>query len=173
MLGGDKTGSQLFLNNTGGGQKSRLFGNIDYNKYKPDYQRTLFDRVGGALVGSTTDNSNFYVGSRTSDPSRVFSPGGDIPVNQFGQEVQSPVYGPNELAALYEGPDKESKLGANGPSYGNGGGIEGGFTWVSPKYKDNAGKYVGIGGLIIRQDSDFKPSSYDSTESTNWTRSWY
>ena len=169
LLGGDKTGSQLFLNNTGGGQKSRLFGNIDYNKYKPDYQRTLFDRVGGALVGSTTDNSNFYVGSRTSDPSRVFSPGGDIPVNQFGQEVQSPVYGPNELAALYEGPDKESKLGANGPSYGNGGGIEGGFTWVSPKYKDNAGKYVGIGGLIIRQDSDFKPSSYDSTESTNQT----
>jgi hypothetical protein len=169
LLGGDKTGSQLFLNNTGGGQKSRLFGNIDYNKYKPDYQRTLFDRVGGALVGSTTDNSNFYVGSRTSDPSRVFSPGGDIPVNQFGQEVQSPVYGPNELAALYEGPDLESKLGANGPTYGNGGGIEGGFTWVSPKYKDNAGKYVGIGGEIIRQDSDFKPSSYNSTESTNQT----
>ena len=169
LLGGDKTGSQLFLNNTGGGQKSRLFGNIDYNKYKPDYQRTLFDRVGGALVGSTTDNSNFYVGSRTSDPSRVFSPGGDIPVNQYGQEVQSPVYGPNELAALYEGPDKESKLGANGPTYGNGGGIEGGFTWVSPKYKGNAGKYVGIGGEIIRQDEDFRPSSYDKTESTNQT----
>jgi hypothetical protein len=169
LLGGDKTGSQLFLNNTGGGQKSRLFGNIDYNKYKPDYQRTLFDRVGGALVGSTTDNSNFYVGSRTSDPSRVFSPGGDIPVNQFGQEVQSPVYGPNELAALYEGPDLESKLGANGPTYGNGGGVEGGFTWVSPKYKGNAGKYVGIGGEIIRQDSDFRPSSYNSTESTNQT----
>jgi hypothetical protein len=169
LLGGDKTGSQLFLNNTGGGQKSRLFGNIDYNKYKPDYQRTLFDRVGGALVGSTTDNSNFYVGSRTSDPSRVFSPGGDIPVNQFGQEVQSPVYGPNELAALYEGPDKESKLGANGPAYSNGGGVEGGFTWVSPKYKGNAGKYVGIGGEIIRQDEDFKPSSYEKTESTNQT----
>jgi len=169
LLGGDKTGSQLFLNNTGGGQKSRLFGNIDYNKYKPDYQRTLFDRVGGALVGSTTDNSNFYVGSRTSDPSRVFSPGGDIPVNQFGQEVQSPVYGPGELAALYEGPDLESKLGANGPTYSNGGGVEGGFTWVSPKYKDNAGKYVGIGGEIIRQDEDFKPSSYNKTESTNQT----
>jgi len=169
LLGGDKTGSQLFLNNTGGGQKSRLFGNIDYNKFKPDYQRTLFDRVGGALVGSTTNNSNFYVGSRTSDPSRVFSPGGDVPVNQFGQEVQSPVYGPSELAALYEGPDKESKLGANGPTYGNGGGIEGGFTWVSPKYKGNAGKYVGIGGEIIRQDSDFRPSSYDKTESTNQT----
>ena len=169
LLGGDKTGSQLFLNNTGGGQKSRLFGNIDYNKFKPDYQRTLFDRAAGVLVGSTTDNSNFYVGSRTSDPSRIFSPGGDIPVNQFGQEVQSPVYGPNELAALYEGPDLESKLGANGPTYGNGGGVEGGFTWVSPKYKDNAGKYVGIGGEIIRQDEDYKPSSYDKTQSTNQT----
>ena len=169
LLGGDKTGSQLFLNNTGGGQKSRLFGNIDYNKYKPSYDRTLFDRVAGVLVGSTTNNSNFYVGSTTSDPSRVFSPGGDVPVNQFGQEVQSPVYGPNELAALYEGPSLESKLGANGPTYGNGGGVEGGFTWVSPKYKDNAGKYVGIGGEIIRQDQDYKPSSYDKTQSTNQT----
>jgi len=169
LLGGDKTGSQLFLNNTGGGQKSRLFGNIDYNKYKPSYDRTLFDRAAGALVGSTTNNSNFYVGSTTSDPSRVFSPGGDIPVNQFGQEQQSPVYGPQELAQLYEGPSKDVRLGANGPIYSNGGGIEGGFTWVSPKYKGNAGFKVGIGGEIMSQDQDYKPSSYNSTESTNRT----
>ena len=169
LLGGDKTGAQLFLNNTGGGQKSRLFGNIDYNKYKPSYDRTLFDRAAGALVGSTTNNSNFYVGSTTSDPSRVFSPGGDVPVNQFGQEQQSPVYGPSELAQLYEGPSKEVRLGANGPTYSNGGGIEGGFTWVSPKYKGNAGFKVGIGGEIMSQDQDFKPSSYNSTESTNRT----
>ncbi len=49
------------------------------------------------------------------------------------------------LAQLYEGPSQEVKLGANGPTYSNGGGIEGGFTWVSPKYKGNAGKKVGIG----------------------------
>ena len=167
LLGAPKSGSQLFLNNTGGGQKSRLFGNLNYNKYKPDYDRSIFDRVGGQLVGTITNNSNFYVGSVTSDPSRIFSPGGDIPINQFGQEEQTPVYGPSELASLYEGNSKEIKLGANGPTYSDGGGIEGGFTWVSPKYKGNAGKKVGIGGEITNQDQDFKPSSYNRTESTN------
>jgi hypothetical protein len=167
LLGANTTGSQLFYNNMGGGQKSRLFGNIDYNKYKPSFDRTLFDRLGGAIVGSTTNNSDYYVGSITSDPSRVFSPSGDLPVNTFGQEQQMPVYGPQELAQLYEGPSQEVRLGANGPTYSNGGGIEGGFTWVSPKYKGNAGKKVGLGGAIYNQDEDFKPSSYNSTESTN------
>jgi len=168
LLGADKTGSQLFLNNTGGGQKSRLFGNIDYNKYKPNYNRTIFDRLGGAIVGTNTNNSNFYVGSTTSDPSRVFSPGGDIPVDTYGREIQSPVYGPTELAQLYEGPSREIRLGANGPTYSDGGGIEGGFTWVSPKYRGNAGKKVGFGGEVANEDEDFKPSSFNSTESTNF-----
>ena len=167
LLGANTTGSQLFYNNLGSGQKSRLFGNIDYNKYKPSFDRTLFDRLGGAIVGSTTNNSDYYVGSITSDPSRVFSPSGDLPVNTFGQEQQMPVYGPQELAQLYEGPSQEVRLGANGPTYSDGGGIEGGFTWVSPKYKGNAGKKVGLGGAIYNQDEDFKPSSYNSTESTN------
>jgi hypothetical protein len=169
LLGADKTGSQLFLNNTGGGQKSRLFGNIDYNRYKPGYDRTLFDRVAGVVVGSTTNNSNYYVGSITSEPSRVFSPSGDLPVNEFGQELQSPVYGPQELAQLYEGPSREVRLGANGPTYSNGGGIEGGMTWVSPKYKNNAGKVVGPGGKTGAESPNFKPSSYNSTESTENT----
>jgi len=169
LLGGGQTGSQIMYNNMGVGQKSRLFKNLDYNKYKPHYDRTLIDRLGGALTGTITNNSNFYIGSITSDPSRVFSPGGDVPVNAFGQEQQTPVYGPQELAQLYEGPSKEIRLGANGPTYSNGGGIEGGFTWVSPKYKGNAGKTVGIGGLIVNQDQDFKPSSYNSTESTERT----
>jgi hypothetical protein len=167
LLGGGQTGSQIMYNNMGGGQKSRLFGNLDYNKYKPSFDRTLFDRLGGAIVGSTTDNANYYVGSLSSDPSRVFSPAGAIPVNSYGIEQQSPVYGPTELAQLYEGPSREIKLGANGPTYSNGGGIEGGMTWVSPKYKNNAGFKVGIGGAIYNQDEDFKPSSYNSTESTN------
>jgi hypothetical protein len=71
------------------------------------------------------------------------------------------------MAQLYEGPSKEIRLGANGPTYSDGGGIEGGMTWVSPKYKGNAGKKVGIGGEIVRDDADFKESSYVSTESTN------
>ena len=166
LLGAGKTGTQIFYNNTGAGQKSLLWKNINYNRYKPNYDRTLLDRLGGAIVGTETNNSNFYVGSTSSDPSRVFSPSRALPVDAFGNEQQSPVYGPQELAQLYEGPSKEIRLGANGPTYSNGGGIEGGFTWVSPKYKGNAGKKVGIGGAITNQDQDFKPSSYNSTEST-------
>ena len=54
------------------------------------------------ITGTLTDNSNYYIGSITSEPSRVFSPGGDIPVNAYGQEMQAPVYGPQELAQLYD-----------------------------------------------------------------------
>jgi len=169
LLGGGDTGSKIMYNNMGAGQRSRLFKNIDYNRYKPNFERSVVSRLAGAIVGTLSDNSNYYIGSITSEPSRVFSPGGDIPVNAYGQELQSPVYGPQELAQLYEGPSKDIRLGANGPTYSNGGGIEGGFTWVSPKYKGNAGKKVGIGGEVTNEDEDFKPSSYNATESTERT----
>ena len=165
LMGGGETGSQIMFNNMGAGQRSRLFKNIDLNRYKPNFPRNFFERVAGVLVGTVSDNSNFYVGNITSNPSKVFSPAGEVPVNQFGIEQQSPVYGPSELAQLYEGPGQSVRLGANGPTYGNGGGIEGGFTWVSPKYRGNAGKKVGVGGEITNQDEDFRPSSYVDTES--------
>ena len=169
LMGGGETGSQIMFNNMGAGQRSRLFKNIDLNRYKPNFPRNFFERVAGVLVGTVSDNSNFYVGNITSNPSQVFSPVGEVPVNQFGVEQQSPVYGPSELSQLYEGSDQSIRLGANGPSYGNGGGIEGGFTWVSPKYRGNAGKKVGIGGEIIPASSDSAPSnlasSYVDTES--------
>ena len=167
LMGGGETGSQIMFNNMGAGQRSRLFKNIDFNRYKPNFPRNFFQRVGGTLLGTVSDNSNFYVGSITSNPSQVFSPVGDVPVNQFGVEQQSPVYGPSELAQLYEGPSRSIRLGANGPTYSNGGGIEGGFTWVSPKYRGNAGKKVGIGGEVTNEDEDFRPSSYVNTESVN------
>jgi len=167
LLSNPKTGSQIFLDNTGAGQKSRLFKNLDYNRFKPGYDRGILNRLGGAIVGTTTNNSNYYIGSTTSEPSRVLSPSRDLPVNEFGQEQQSEVYGPVEIAKLYEGEtSKNIKLGSNGPIYSDGGGIEGGMTWVSPKYKNNAGKKVGVGGDVIKEDNDFKESSYGPTEST-------
>ena len=169
LMGGGDTGSQIMFNNMGAGQRSRLFKNIDYNRYKPNFPRTFIDRAAGVLTGTQSDNSNFYIGNITSNPSQVFSPTGEVPVNAYGVEQQSPVYGPSELAQLYEGPSKDIRLGANGPTYSNGGGIEGGFTWVSPKYKGNAGKKVGLGGEVTNQDEDFKPSSYNTTESTERT----
>lgn len=167
LLGADRTGTQIFLNNTGGGQKSRLFGNLKFNRYKPGYDRNVFDRLAGVLVGARENNSNYYIGSVTSEPSRVFSPAGDLPVSPFGAEMQSPVYGPTELAQLYEGPNREIRLGANAPAYIDGGGLEGGLTWVSPKYRNNAGKKVGLGGEVTNPDENFRPSSYVTTESTN------
>jgi hypothetical protein len=167
LLGATKTGSELFLNNTGGGQKSRLFGNLNYNKYKPGYDRTIFDRLGGAIVGTNTENSNYYIGSTTSEPSRVFSPSGVLPNNSFGQELQSPVFGPSELAQLYEGPSKDIKLGANGVAYVNGGGIEGGLTWISPGTESNAGKKVGPGGKTSSTEGIQVLPSFGSTISTD------
>lgn len=169
VLGTPKTGSEIFLNNTGPGQKRRLFFNIDFNRYKPNYERNLLGAVVGAIFGTSFQVSDYYVGSPTSEPSRVSSPGGEIPINDIGIQVPSPVYGPVEMAKLYEGDDKTIKIVSNGPIYSNGGGIEGGLTWVSPKYKGNAGKKVGVGGQIIKQDTDFKESSFNSTESTNTT----
>jgi outer membrane protein OmpA-like peptidoglycan-associated protein len=167
LLGADKTGSQIFLNNTGGGQKSRLFGNLKFNRFKPGYDRNVFDRLAGVLVGTQENNSNYYIGSVTTEPSQILSPAGSLPVSEFGAEIQAPVYGPSEIAQLYEGPNRQVRIGANGQAYADGGGIEGGLTWVSPKYKGNAGKKVGVNGEVTNPDENFRPSSFVKTESTN------
>jgi len=168
LLGAPQSGSEKFLLNTGPGQKSVLFRNIDMNRFKPDYDRNFFDRLAGAIVRGTANSSNYYVGSRTSEPSMVFSPLGDIPTDHFGRAVQSPVYGPSELAELYEGVEQSPGLGAAGVPYVDGGGIEGGMTWVSPKYRKNAGKYVGPGGKEMGEDPDYDPSTYDDSNSTRF-----
>jgi len=168
LTGADRTGSEIFFDNTGRGQKLLLFKNIDYNRYKPYYDRDVTNSLLSTFIGSATETGNFYIGSRTSNPSKIFSPTGEIPVNEFGGEDQSPVYGPSELAKLYEDPLSQIRTGGNGPIYSDGGGIEGGFTWVSPKYKGNAGKKVGVEGAVKGDDEDFNSSSYASTESTNF-----
>ena len=40
---------------------------------------------------------------------------------------------------------------------------------MSPKFKGNAGKYVGPGGDPVTEDPDFSPAGYQPTESTNFT----
>ena len=168
LLGSPKSGSILFLQNTGSGTKNLLFQSLDYNLFKPAYTRTFFDNVRGALRGATENDSNYYIGSPKSEPGDILSPQGDLPTDSFGGEIQSPVYGPQEIAQLYEGPSKAIKLGANGPTYSSGGDIMGGFTWTSPKYKGNAGKKVGLGGENIAEDPDFPTLNYSNSESTNF-----
>lgn len=170
--------SQIFIANTGDGQKSSLFSNIDLNRYKPLLNRSVGGIVGASLnvvntaltfLGDPT--GGYYVGSANAEPSLVTSPGNQIPVNIFGLQVASPVYGPTELSNLYEGNIGSLNFGLAGKSLTDGGGIGGQFVWVSPKYKKNAGFIPTIGGGVGALDTGFSPisSDYLKNESTNVT----
>ena len=170
--------SQIFIANTGDGQKSSLFSNIDLNRYKPSLNRSVGGIVGASLKVVNTaltflgdPTGGYYVGSANAEPSLVTSPGNQIPVNIFGLQVASPVYGPTELSNLYEGNIGSLNFGLAGKSLTDGGGIGGQFVWVSPKYKKNAGFIPTIGGGAGALDKGFSPisSDYLKNESTNVT----
>jgi outer membrane protein OmpA-like peptidoglycan-associated protein len=181
ILNLNRSGSQIFLANTGNGQRSVLFANINYNRYQPSYDKDygLLFGVAQGLVNLLVPNINpgngtlvggYYVGNRTSEPSYITSPPNQIPVNAFGQQDPSPVYGPSEMGILYEGNESAlSNFGLGGRSYSDGGGIDGGFVWVSPKYKANAGFRAIPGGGSGTMDEDYQLVSGNITrdESTN------
>jgi outer membrane protein OmpA-like peptidoglycan-associated protein len=168
--------SEIFLVNTGNGQRSALFANLNYNRYQPSYRRdfggilgigqaiiNLINPVNGTLIGG------YYVGSRNAEPSNITSPPNQVPVNAFGQQEQSPVYGPSEMGILYEGNQDTLNFGLAAKSYTDSGDISGQFVWTSPKYKDNAGFKATPGGGSGSQDSEYNliSSYYNRGESTN------
>jgi hypothetical protein len=172
--------SQIFLGNTGNGQRSVLFSNLDSNRYRPAYDKNYGGLLGVAqgLVNLAVNLINpnngtlvggYYVGSKNSEPSQITSPPNQIPVNPYGKQIQAPVYGPSELGILYEGNQDKLNFGLAAKSYGDGGGIDGQFVWVSPKYKGNAGFKVTPGGGAGSLDSEYNliSSSYEKNESTN------
>jgi outer membrane protein OmpA-like peptidoglycan-associated protein len=166
--------SQLFLANTGNGQRSILFSNLDYNRYQPGYDKNLGAAVAVgqfALNALGVTSGGYYVGSKNADPSTITSPPNQIPVDAFGRQVQTPVYGPSELGILYEGNENKLNFGLAGKSYTDGGGIDGQFIWTSPKYKGNAGYKATPGGGVGSLDTEFNQitSQYTSNESTNVT----
>lgn len=159
-----KSSSDIFLAYSSGGQKKALFSNLRVNRYAPDYK--------GNFLGNLNLNAppgNYYIGSRLSEPLDIVSPSGEVPVNEFGVEIQTNVYGPSVLGKLYEN-DVEFQFGLNSIPTIEGGGIQGGFTWVSPKYKGNAGIKVGKEGETYGQDNEFASISaqYSRSESTNY-----
>ncbi len=182
VLNFTRSSSETFLANTGNGQRSALFANIDYNRYQPPYDKNyggilgvisgvanlltnLINPDNGTLIGG------YYVGSRNAEPSTITSPPNQVPVNVFGEQVQAPVYGPSELGILYEGNQEVLNFGLASKTYSDGGGIGGGFVWVSPKYKDNAGYKPTVGGGVGTIDENYNEVSSDYTrnESTNIT----
>ncbi len=177
LLPNAKNPSVLFLENTGYGQKSVLFKSIEYNIYRPNYDKGLIlgvtDAINNLLGGNTeAGGSGYYVGSSQAEPSSINSPANEIPVDRFGNQQPSPVYGPDTLGKLYEGNEDKIKFGLAGKSYSNQGGITGQFTWVSPKYKDNLGFKVAPGGDPVQpQDKEFdsvKGEFNADTESTGF-----
>ena len=182
ILNRTRNPSQIFLANTGNGQRSALFANINYNRYQPGYDKSYGGLlgVGQAIVNLVVNLINpnngtliggYYVGSKNAEPSTITSPPNQIPVNSFGKQVQTPVYGPSELGILYEGNETKINFGLGGKSSSDGGGIDGQFVWVSPKYKSNAGFNATPGGGSGSLDQEFNQisSSYQKGESTNIT----
>jgi hypothetical protein len=168
--------SQLFLNNTGSGQRSVLFANLEMNLYGPQYEKgiggygtAIFNVANSLLNTNLTQVGQYYVGNRNAEPSAIESPSNEVPVDQFGRQVQTIVYGPSEMAQLYEGNEKILNFGLAGKSSSDGGGTDGQFVWVSPKYKPNAGFKVGPGGQTTTLDNEFNlvSNDYQRDESTN------
>lgn len=165
--------SETFVANTGNGQRSILFSTLDYNKYRPKYSRGILQSITTGidrLLDSDKPNTGgYYVGSPNAEPSQIDSPANQIPVGPNGRQINTIVYGPQELGILYEGNENKIVNGLKGKSVTDGGGISGQFVWTSPKYKDNAGFKQGVGGKTTTLDNGFESiradySRYQSTE---------
>ena len=172
--------SQIFLANTGNGQKSALFSNLYYNKYRPSYDGSYggFLGVAEGLVNSISNivnpngtvTSSYYIGSANSEPGQIMSPPNQIPVNSVGSQVSAPVYGPDELGKLYEGNINQLKFGLGAVTNEDRASVDGLFVWTSPKYKKDAGFNATVGGGTAKIDDQWNvvSSSYLSNESTNY-----
>jgi len=157
----EKTGMQTFLDNTGGGQRSRLFKGLALNRYVPDYNKNF-------LTDLFTDvpPQNYYVGSSQQELKDIVAPQDSLPLDQDGNKTQTPVFGYDEIAKIYENEKKDNifKFGLNQNSTYDGGGVQGGFTWVSPKYKDRAGQKVGRGAEFYGNiDGDWNEQGIQNT----------
>lgn len=168
-----KNPSEIFVANTGFGQRSVLFSSLDYNKYRPAYNRGIIQGATSAIDRlfnqDKSQSGGYYVGSPNSEPSQIDSPANQVPIGKNGRQQQTIVYGPQELGILYEGNENQLLFGLKGKSYTDGGGIDGQFVWTSPKYKDNAGFKVGPGGVVTRLDNEFETikSDYERYQSTD------
>lgn len=152
--------SEIFIANTGKAQQSVLFNSLDYNTYRPSYNRgsvssNLQNSIANFLDNDPQITGKYYVGSTFSEPSLITSPPNQVAVNAFGKQQNTIVYGPSELGILYEGNEQKLNFGLKGKSITDGGGIMGEFIWTSPKYQSNAGFKVGRGGDPVKPSPDF------------------
>jgi hypothetical protein len=121
--------SDRFISYMGSEQQKSLFTSLDFNKYRPDYSRVQLRQ------GVTNITPYYYLGSKSNEPSKVQSPMGAIPSDEFGRPVNALVYGPSTLAKQLETVDGQPlwpfyMFGVQGYSYNDGGSLAGGWTWM-------------------------------------------
>jgi hypothetical protein len=155
----DGNASVKFLANTGGGQKSILFANLDYNRYSPNYDRNitragqLLNNIFGNIGRNEQDDSgNLYVGGK-DELRYVTSPAGETPYNGYGEPTGAVVLGPDAVGKLYEG-NQNLDFGLNDNNT-----VVGGFVWTKTGSEE-------IGVLIGPEGEQFSPSDDDSKNST-------
>jgi hypothetical protein len=154
------TPSTLFLDNTGSAQKSFLFKNLNFNLYKPFYERPILERALNAL--NPFDNSVsvgfYYVGNENQNPSTVTTPNGEIPEDSQGREVSATVYGQDILSQQFEGVGISNiDFGLKGKSSTDSiANIDGGFIWTTTESLKNAGKRGGLSGSTRSQDPEYR-----------------
>jgi len=154
------TPSELFLESTGGAQKSFLFNNLDYNIYKPYYKRPILQRIGDAI--NPFDNSSsagyYYIGSKDVNVSTLTSPSGELPEDTQGNELSAIVYGQDIVSETFEGKRISSiDFGLKGKStYDSNANVDGGFLWSSTKTIKDAGKRAGLSGGTRADDPEYR-----------------
>jgi hypothetical protein len=165
--------SEVFLANTGNGQQSVLFKSLEYNLYRPNYNKPPLQQFTSAISNlfgvGPNGGGGYYVGSEEAEPSLITQPANQVAVNYLGVQQGTLVYGPSELGKLFEGNEGKINFGLQAESYSNQGGITGKFVWTSPKYKENAGWKVGPGGDPKIIDGEFNEiqNSYNQNLSTD------
>ena len=122
----NKTSYDTFLKYTGGGHKRQLRKGLRQNRYVPDYKLNFVDET-NILFPSP----NYYIGNRVRESVNIVSPENELPVNQDGEKVLTPVRGYSEIAYLYEN-EINFKFGLNSHSfYDRFNSLGGGFSWIS------------------------------------------
>jgi outer membrane protein OmpA-like peptidoglycan-associated protein len=172
-----ESASQTFLDNSGGGQVSSLFNNLQYNLFRPNYNVDFVESL-----SIPTAPGAYYVGRTDSKVRNIIFPSDGMPRNQFGQQVQAPVYGYGALGLDYETQGQNSlnvfKFGLGSiPLFESSGyfpertekpsgGITGGFVWTDDE-DGGLGKRPGPTNDDPQQEID---NSWISTKSTFGTK---
>ena len=154
------TPSELFLESTGGAQKSFLFKNLDYNIYKPYYKRPILGRILDAINPFDNESSvgYYYIGSKDVNVSTLTSPSGELPEDAQGNELSAIVYGQDIVSETFEGKRISSiNFGLKGKAtYDSTANVDGGFLWSSTKTLESAGKRAGLSGGTRSEDPEYR-----------------